>query len=97
MAHGRKWPEVIRPKALAVFVLVWNVPTTLLCGWLLWRSDGSQVFGRLCLLQAFLLGVGLIAVGLSPQLQRALFIPQADLLYVGGSSGHSPRSQLLSF
>jgi hypothetical protein len=86
----RSWPEVIRFKALAVFVLLWNVPVILLFVWSL-RQGSSHLFERFCMLAAFALGVALLAVACSARLQRALLLPQADLafvrrrLYIGGA------------
>jgi hypothetical protein len=87
----RSFPEVIRPKALAVFVLVWNVPVVLIFVWALRRSGSSHLFERFCLLEAFVLGIALVAVAWSSRLQQALFLPRTDLafvrrrLYIGGA------------
>ena len=86
----RSWPEVIRPRALAAFAVLWNIPATLIFIWALQDVDQSQMFERFCVLQAFLLGLALVAVASSSWLQRLLLHPQADLvvirkrLYVGG-------------
>ena len=86
----RSWPEVIRFNALALFVLLWNVPVMLLFSWSL-RQESSHLFERFCMLEAFALGVALLAVACSTRLQQALLRPQADLafvrrrLYIGGA------------
>ena len=88
--NQRDWPHIIRPKALVVFLLLWNVPVTLIFIWALRHLEQRNPFERFCLLQAFLLGIALVMVASSSRLQRTLFHPQADLdfvrrrLYIGG-------------
>ena len=86
----RSWPEVIRFNALAVFLLLWNVPVALFFIWSL-RQGSSHLFERICMLEAFALGVALLMAASSTRLQQALFLPETDLafvrprLYVGGA------------
>jgi low temperature requirement protein LtrA len=86
----RSWSHVIRPKALAIMVLLWNIPATWIFIWSLRHLEQRHLFERFCLLQAFMLGFALVTVASSSRLQQALFLPQTDLafvrkrLYVGG-------------
>ena len=90
MQH-RSWPGAVRPKLLGAFVLAWNLPISVLLLWLVAGAGEPQLFERLCVLQAFLFGIALLAVALSPRLQRWLFVQEADVgflrrrLYVGGA------------
>ncbi len=87
----RNWPEVVRLKALGVFILLWNVPVIFLFIWSLARLKSWHIFERVCLLEALMLGIALLATASSRRLQHALFVPQTDLalvrrrLYLGGA------------
>ena len=90
MNNRRSWPHVIRPKALGAFVLLWNIPATLIFIWTFRHLEQGHAFERFCLLQASMLGIALVAVASSSRLQYVVFHPEADLdfirkrLYVGG-------------